>query len=228
MNRSEIVHNWRMYNENEQNNMEKDKSYKFWDRVSGWSKAESAANSALVKCINSKFGIHIKPDDTVLDFGCGTGAITLRIARNANEVYGVDISGGMLKRAELNRENQNIDNASFIKITTLDEMFHDVSFQVITTFNVLQYIENRNALFKQFYKLLEPQGTLIVAVPCFGSMNSLSVLLVKLLRFIRIMPEIYYFSIDEIEKEITGAGLSIIERINLSDLPERLIVARKM
>ncbi|EGK03130.1 hypothetical protein HMPREF9455_00763 [Dysgonomonas gadei ATCC BAA-286] len=59
-------------------------------------------------------------------------------------------------------------------------------------------------------------------------MNSLSVLLVKLLRFIRIMPEIYYFSIDEIEKEITGAGLSIIERINLSDLPERLIVARKM
>lgn len=103
--------------------MEKDESYKFWDRVSGWSKAESAANSALVKCINSKFGIHIKPDDTVLDFGCGTGAITLRIARNANEVYGVDISGGMLKRAELNRENQNIDNASFIKITTLDEMF---------------------------------------------------------------------------------------------------------
>lgn len=208
--------------------MEKDKSYKFWDRVSGWSQAESAANSALVKCINSKFGIHIKLDDTVLDFGCGTGTITLRIARSANKVYGVDISGGMLKRAELNRENQNIDNASFIKITTLDEMFHDVSFQVITTFNVLQYIENRNALFKQFYKLLEPQGTLIVAVPCFGSMNSLSVLLVKLLRFIRIMPETYYFSIDEIEKEITGAGLSIIERINLSDLPERLIVARKM
>ncbi len=208
--------------------MEKDKSYKFWDRVSGWSQAESAANSALVKYINSKFGIHIKPDDTVLDFGCGTGRITLRIARNANKVYGVDISGGMLERAELNRENQNIDNASFIKITTLDEMFHDVSFQVITTFNVLQYIENRNALFKQFYKLLEPQGTLIVAVPCFGSMNSLSVLLVKLLRFIRIMPETYYFSIDEIEKEITGAGLSIIERINLSDLPERLIVARKM
>lgn len=214
--------------ENEQNNMEKNKLYKFWDRVSGWSKAESASNSALVKCINSKFGIHIKPDDTVLDFGCGTGTITLRIARNANKVYGVDISGGMLERAEINRKNQNIGNAFFFKITILDEMFHGVLFQVITTFNVLQYIENRNALFKRFYKLLEPQGTLIVAVPCFDSMNSLSILLVKLLRFIRIMPETYYFSIDEIEKEITGAGLNIIERINLSDLPEWLIVARKI
>lgn len=208
--------------------MEKNRSYKFWDRVSGWSKAESAANYVLVKCISSKFGILIKPDDTVLDFGCGTGTITLRIARNANKVCGVDISGGMLRRAQLNLKNQNIDNASFIKITTLDDMFHNDSFQIVTTFNVLQYIENRKALFQRFYKLLEPKGTLIVTVPCFGNTNSFSILLVKLLRFVRIMPETYYFSIDEIEKEITGAGLSIVESINLSDLPERLIVARKV
>lgn len=78
----------------------KEDAYKFWDRVSGWSKAESAANSTLVKYINSKFGTHIMPDDTVLDYGCGTGTITLRIAQNTAKVYGVDVSEGMLKRAQ--------------------------------------------------------------------------------------------------------------------------------
>ncbi|MDR2918563.1 MAG: class I SAM-dependent methyltransferase [Tannerella sp.] len=204
-----------------------EKSYKFWDRVSGWSKAESAANSTLVKCLNNKFGIHIMPNDTVLDFGCGTGTITLRIAQNAKKVYGVDVSGGMLERAQQNLKNQNIDNTVFIKITTLEEMFHDNFFQVITIFNVLQYIENRKELFKQFYKLLRPQGVLIVAVPCFGGMNTSSALVVKFLRLVRIMPETYFFNVDKIEKEITDTGFSIIESINLSNLPEKYIVARK-
>ncbi|WP_298649457.1 class I SAM-dependent methyltransferase [uncultured Proteiniphilum sp.] len=205
-----------------------DTSYKFWDRVSGWSKAESAANSTLVKCINSKFGIHIMPEDTVLDYGCGTGTITLQIARNARKVYGVDVSEGMLKRAQQNLKNQNADNATFMKITTLNEMFQDKFFQVITIFNVLQYIDNRKKIFNQFYKLLEPQGKLIIAVPCFGGMSSFSALFVKFLRFVRIMPKTYFFGSNEIEKEITDSGLTIVESINLSNLPEKFIVARKM
>ena len=205
-----------------------DTSYKFWDRVSGWSKAESAANSTLVKCINGKFGIHIMPDDTVLDYGCGTGTITLQIARNARKVYGVDVSEGMLKRAQQNLKNQNTDNATFMKITTLNEMFQDDSLHVITSFNVLQYIENRKKIFNQFYKQLKSQGKLIIAVPCFGEINSFSALFVKFLRFIRIMPKTYFFSSNEIEKEITDSGLTIVESINLSNLPEKCIVARKM
>lgn len=205
-----------------------EKSYKFWDRVSGWSKAESAANSSLVKRLNNEFGRHIMPGDTILDFGCGTGTITLRIARNVNKVYGVDVSEGMLKRAQQNLKDQNIGNAAFSRITALDEMFQESSFDVITTFNVFQYIENREKLFTQFHKLLKSQGKLIIAVPCFGDTNSFSALLVKFLRFVRIMPEAYFFSVDEIEKEIAAAGLTIVESINLSNLPEKFIVARKI
>lgn len=107
-------------------------------------------------------------------------------------------------------------------------MFQDDFFNVITTFNVFQYIENRNELFNQFYELLRPQGLLIVAVPCFGGMNSLSAFFVKFLRFVRIMPETYFFNEDEIEKEIIDIGFNIIESINLSSLPEKFIIARKI
>lgn len=208
-------------------NVQTDESYKFWDRVAGWSKAESAVNSTLVRYINSRFGIQIMPDDTVLDYGCGTGTITLRIAQNVKKVFGVDISGGMLKRAQQNLKAQNVHNATFMKITALNEMFPDNSFQLITMFNVLQYLGNRKGLFNQFYKLLESGGRLVVAVPCFKEMTSFGILFVKFLRFVRIMPRTYFFSIDEITREITDCGFTIIENTKLTNLPERFLVVRK-
>ena len=204
-----------------------EKSYKFWDRVSGWSKAESTANGPLVDHIYGQFGINILPDDKVLDFGCGTGTISLLMAQYTDKVFGVDVSEGMLKHARQNIGKSKIDNAAFLKIETLGEMFPPEFFSLITAFNVLQYIEDRAELLQQFNKLLEPEGKLIIAVPCFGSFNSLSTLLVRFLRFVHIMPKTYFFGGDEIGKEITDAGFSIIESINLSSMPEKLIVARK-
>jgi len=209
------------------NKAEEDKSYKFWDRVSGWSKAESAANGPLVEHLNRQFGVHILPGDTVLDFGCGTGTLTLRIARHADSVCGVDVSEGMLKRAHQNLTAQGIDNTRFLKITALEQMFPPVSFSLITTFNVQQYIENRAELFNRFYNLLTPGGRLMMAVPCFSDANSLSAFFVRFLRFVRIMPRTYFFGTAEIEKEITDAGFTIVEGTNLSDLPEKFIVAIK-
>lgn len=205
----------------------KDKSYKFWDRVSGWSKAETAANSTLAGWIDRRFGEYARPGDTVLDFGCGTGTLTLRMARSVCKIYGVDVSGGMLRRAELNMKDRNTKNAEFSKITDFNEMFPDGSFETVTSFNVLQYVENRGEYFEEFYRLLKPQGTLIVAVPCFGGANGLSTFFVRLLRFFRIMPKTYFFGVDEVEDEITGAGFTIVESINLSGLPEKLIVASR-
>lgn len=41
--------------------------------------------------------LNITKKDVVLDYGCGTGEITLELAYHAKEVIGVDISPFMLK-----------------------------------------------------------------------------------------------------------------------------------
>lgn len=41
----------------------------------------------------------LRPDDTILDIGCGTGALTLRAARRGAHVRGMDINTGMLEIA---------------------------------------------------------------------------------------------------------------------------------
>ncbi|MBI5460280.1 MAG: methyltransferase domain-containing protein [Methanobacterium sp.] len=52
----------------------------------------------------------ITPDDTVLDFGCGTGGIALNLTKNCKKVIGVDISREMLDILEEKAKNEEITN----------------------------------------------------------------------------------------------------------------------
>lgn len=58
---------------------------------------------------------HANPDsdDTVLDLGCGTGAIALGLAEEAGRVVGRDISEGMMDEARRKAEERGLDNVEF-------------------------------------------------------------------------------------------------------------------
>ncbi|MCF2207625.1 MULTISPECIES: class I SAM-dependent methyltransferase [Halobacterium] len=51
--------------------------------------------------------------DTVLDLGCGTGAIALGLAADAGRVVGRDISDGMLTQAREKATTRGVDNVAF-------------------------------------------------------------------------------------------------------------------
>lgn len=54
-----------------------------------------------------------RPDDVVLDLGCGTGAVALALAESAGHVVGRDISEGMLEEARRNADERGLENVSF-------------------------------------------------------------------------------------------------------------------
>ncbi|MFQ3318579.1 MAG: SAM-dependent methyltransferase [Natronomonas sp.] len=58
-----------------------------------------------------------RPDDVVLDLGCGTGAIGLGLAESAGEVIGRDISEGMMDEARRKAAERGLDNISFAEGT---------------------------------------------------------------------------------------------------------------
>lgn len=51
--------------------------------------------------------------DTVLDLGCGTGAIGLALADDAARVVGRDISEGMMEQAREKADERGFENATF-------------------------------------------------------------------------------------------------------------------
>ena len=57
--------------------------------------------------------LSVNPDDTVIDLGCGTGAVSLELAADANRVIGRDVSERMLAIARENAAERSIDNVTF-------------------------------------------------------------------------------------------------------------------
>lgn len=55
-------------------------------------------------------GVSIRPEETVVDIGCGVGRLTRAIASHAARVVAVDVSQEMLERArELNPDLENVE-----------------------------------------------------------------------------------------------------------------------
>ena len=77
--------------------------YRDPDRTRFWEADE------LVEFILAELGVALRPDDTVLEIGCGIGRITRCLAARAQDVVALDVSDEMLRRArELNPELSNV------------------------------------------------------------------------------------------------------------------------
>jgi SAM-dependent methyltransferase len=65
--------------------------------------------------------ISLPAQATVLELGCGAGRVTSHLAKKFEKVIGVDISKTMLEVAKKRFMEENIDNASFLLLNTVDE-----------------------------------------------------------------------------------------------------------
>ena len=67
---------------------------------------------------------------TVLDVGSGSGMYTLRLAREAERVTAVDISGEMLRLLRQDAEGMGLDNIEYVH-STWDDFQSDETFDVV-------------------------------------------------------------------------------------------------
>lgn len=107
--------------------------------------------------------LNIKPKDTVLEFGCGTGGITLNLAKHCQKVIGVDVSMTMLDILKKKAIKRNITNIRTFHAGFLSYN-HDPSCEVDKIISVLALHHLPDfwksvALFKMA-EILKPGGKL--------------------------------------------------------------------
>ena len=59
--------------------------------------------------------LNLRPDQTVLEIGAGTGEFAVAAAEHCSKVLAVDLSQGMLRLAEMKAKSKGLKNIEFIQ-----------------------------------------------------------------------------------------------------------------
>ena len=101
-------------------------------------------------------------DKEILDFGGGTGLLTLPLAKQAKSVTLVDISEKMLEQARLKAEQQDINNIQFLEQDLLGKPL-EKEFDLIVICRVLHHMPDLDAALSLLHKHLREDGQLLLA-----------------------------------------------------------------
>lgn len=103
----------------------------------------------------------------ILDIGCAGGClIEFLTDKHFNKIYGIDIS----KNAMYLCRKRKLKNTYFMNASNL--RFVANKFDIIIASDVLEHIKNDNRALTEWYRVLKPNGKLIVFVPAFNRLWS--------------------------------------------------------
>ncbi|MBC8442457.1 MAG: class I SAM-dependent methyltransferase [Deltaproteobacteria bacterium] len=106
----------------------------------------------------------ISPDAQVLDAGCGIGGSSRLLAKQFNcRVVGVDLAEKFIESAIFLTQCTQLENlVSFQQGSVLDLPFENNTFDAILCQHILMNIEDKSTAVKEFFRVLKPDGKLML------------------------------------------------------------------
>lgn len=107
----------------------------------------------------------------VLDFGCNTGGASGLLAKAGHRVTGVDISESAIREAR-----RRVPGPVFQRIDSESRLpFDNGSFDVCYSSEVLEHLFDIQGFIAEAYRVLVPEGTLLITTPYHGWIKNLLV-----------------------------------------------------
>ncbi len=137
------------------------------DRAAEWdaSAGEAAAAPDRISEIERVLAaLRVRPNDTVLDAGCGSGHWAVAFARRGVRVAGIDLSPEMIRLA-----HQRADAAGVSIDWRVGDIaalpFPDASFDAVQARVALHFVPEVPAALRELRRVLRPGGRLLASVP---------------------------------------------------------------
>lgn len=128
-----------------------------WDENPGRLKMAESAFEAI------DGSMKLTKEMDVLDFGCGTGLLSLKLLPYVQSVTGADSSTGMLDILNSKIAAQNLSGIKTLHIDTDKGDTLTGSYHAVTSNMTMHHIKDPAGLIKQFYTIIKAGGFLCIA-----------------------------------------------------------------
>ena len=200
---------------------------RFWDRIAERYARKPVPDEAVYRRKLAITQRYLRPDMALLEFGCGTGTTAIEHAPHVNSILATDISGAMLDIARLRAADAGVDNVHFRQQTLAQLTLANGSLDAVLGLSILHLLDDRGAALAKVHRLLKPGGLFISSTPCLAdSLWFLKPLLAVGSR-LGLVPQVQFFSRDNFQRELAGAGFDIEYQWQPGSRQGVFIVARK-
>ena len=212
------------------NNLVQTSSYPdayFWNRIAKRYARKPVPDQQAYESKLAKTNSFLKPTDSVLEIGCGTGTTAIHHAPAVAHLRATDISEGMLEIARVKARVAEINNIDF-EVTSIDNLSAaPSSFNVILAHSILHLLPRVDQVLLKLHDLLKPGGLLISSTPCIRDFMPLLRYVAPIGRVLRVLPRVNVFGELELDGWLTAAGFVFEERWKPKPKGDIYIVAVK-
>lgn len=124
-------------------------------RARDWASLMEGTTARLYQAALDRLELH--DGTTLLDAGCGSGLFCQLAAKRGAHVYGLDVAPGLLEIAR-----ERVPSGEF-EVGDLEEMpFEPATFDVVTSFNSLEYAASALAALREAKRTAKPAAPVVV------------------------------------------------------------------
>ena len=182
----------------------------FWDKAATKYAASPIKDMQAYEDTLDRARHYLKPNDHLLEVGCGTGTTALKLAGDVRQITATDISGGMLEFADRKKAEQNVANVTF-KRSEIMEPVAGAPFDAVFASSILHLVDDLDATLAHLFQQIKPGGYAITKTACLKNMSFLIPPMIKVMQFFGKAPQVLVFSTDELDQAFRRAGFRVVE-----------------
>ena len=182
----------------------------FWDKIAPKYAKQPVKDQAAYEAKLTRIRALLRPEDKVLEIGCGTGTTALHLAPAVAAYVATDISRGMISIAEDKRRAASVTNTSFVQADAA-QILGEAPFDVVMSFSLLHLVEDVPKVLDAAYAQLKPGGYFLSKTVCLGDASAILRLFVRALGLVGIAPPVTPLSKAELQGALVRAGFDLVE-----------------